>query len=77
MTRGRIELPLPPWKGGVLAAWPTGLVAGIGLEPMTYRVWTGCSSQLSYPAILRSAFAERLIIIPQSIEFVNNFFENF
>ena len=25
VTRGGIEPPLPPWKGGVLAAWPTGL----------------------------------------------------
>ena len=55
VTRSRIELLLPPWKGGVLAAWPTGLVAGIGLEPMTYRVWTGCSSQLSYPARFTNA----------------------
>ena len=27
------------------------MVAGVGLEPTTFRVWTGCSSQLSYPAI--------------------------
>ena len=56
VTRSRIELLLPPWKGGVLTAWPTGLVAGIGLEPMTYRVWTGCSSQLSYPAKITNAW---------------------
>ena len=24
VTRARIELALPPWKGGVLTAWPTG-----------------------------------------------------
>ena len=24
VTRGGIEPPLPPWKGGVLTAWPTG-----------------------------------------------------
>ena len=24
VTRTRIELVLPPWKGGVLTAWPTG-----------------------------------------------------
>ena len=24
VTRGRIELPMPPWEGGVLTAWPTG-----------------------------------------------------
>ena len=51
VTRSRIELLLPPWKGGVLTAWPTGLVAEVGLEPTTYRVWTDCSSQLSYSAI--------------------------
>ena len=68
VTRGRIELPLPPWKGGVLTAWPTGLVAGIGFEPMTYRVWTGCSSQLSYPAA-------DLNIISQKYPLVNTFFQ--
>ena len=25
MTRTRFELVLPPWKGGVLTTWPTGL----------------------------------------------------
>ena len=53
VTRTRIELVLPPWKGGVLTAWPPGrMVAEIGLEPTTPRVWTECSSQLSYSAIL-------------------------
>ena len=52
VTRTRIELVLPPWKGGVLTAWPPGhMVAEIGLEPTTLRVWTECSSQLSYSAI--------------------------
>ena len=59
VTRTRIELVLPPWKGGVLTAWPpgltpnpigSGLVAEVGLEPTTLRVWTECSSQLSYSA---------------------------
>ena len=54
VTRTRIELVLPPWKGGVLTAWPPGhiLVAATGLEPVTFRVWTGRSSQLSYAAII-------------------------
>ena len=26
VTRTRIELMIPPWEGGVLAAWPTGLI---------------------------------------------------
>ena len=51
VTRRRIELLLLPWKGGVLTSWPTGLVAEVGLEPTTCRVWTECSSQLSYSAI--------------------------
>ena len=61
VTRTGIEPMFPPWKGGVLAAWPTGrrtpvkttgvtLVAAIGLEPTTPWVWTKCSSQLSYAA---------------------------
>ena len=24
VTRARIELAIPPWKGGVLTSWPTG-----------------------------------------------------
>ena len=27
------------------------MVAGVRLELTTFRVWTGCSSQLSYPAV--------------------------
>ena len=32
------------------------LVAAVGLEPTTLRVWTECSSQLSYAAICHAAF---------------------
>ena len=71
VTRTGIEPILPPWKGGVLTFWPTGLVAEIGLEPMTYRVWTGCSSQLSYSAI--SHHSRRPIIISYGWAFVNTF----
>ena len=44
---------LPPWKGDVLTIRPWGhiLVAANGFEPLTCRVWTECSSQLSYAAI--------------------------
>ena len=60
VTRTGIEPVLPPWKGGVLTAWPPGrecapdwerMVAVVGFEPTTLRVWTACSSQLSYTAI--------------------------
>ena len=61
VTRTRFELVLPPWKGGVLGLLTTGpLVAVIGFEPMTLRVWTACSSQLSYTAIWVAPI-ERLI----------------
>ena len=53
MTRTRIEPMSSPWKGDVLAAWLTGLVAEVGFEPTTCRVWTGRSSQLSYSAIAK------------------------
>ena len=53
------------------------MVAEIGLEPMTYRVWTDCSSQLSYPAIFDAHFFERLDIISQFFYFVNTFFKSF
>ena len=60
VTRTGIEPVLPPWKGGVLAAWPSGrLVAEIGLEPTTLRVWTECSSQLSYSATFALAQREQ------------------
>ena len=56
VTRTGIEPMLQPWKGRVLTAWPTGrMVAEVGLEPTTYRVWTDCSSQLSYSAMHISA----------------------
>ena len=43
--------PVTAVKGRCLNRLTNGpMVAGIGFEPMTYRVWTGCSSQLSYPA---------------------------
>ena len=51
VTRTGIEPMFSPWEGDVLASWPTGLVAEVGFEPTTCRVWTECSSQLSYSAI--------------------------
>ena len=52
VTPTRFELVSPPWKGDVLTTWPRGrMVAAMGFEPMTCRVWTGCSGQLSYAAI--------------------------
>ena len=45
VTRTRIELVLPPWKGGVLTAWPTGQVAPrVGLEPTTPWLTVRCST---------------------------------
>ena len=52
VTRTGIEPMLQPWKGRVLTAWPTGLVAEMGFEPMTCRVWTGCSSHWAIPPLL-------------------------
>ena len=57
VTPRGLEPLLPPWKGGVLTAWPRGhwfiffMVAANGVEPLTLRVWTVCSSQLSYAAM--------------------------
>ena len=52
VTRTGIEPMIPPWKGDVLTSWPTGhVVAAVGFEPTTNRVWTEYSSQLSYAAI--------------------------
>ena len=39
--------------------WSSFLVDDIGLEPMTFRTSSGCSSQLCFSSI--SAFAEALI----------------
>ena len=45
MTRGGIEPPLSPWKGGVLTAWPTGHKAPrVGLEPTTLWLTVRCST---------------------------------
>ena len=71
VTHRRIELLLPPWKGGVLTAWPMGhVVAVTGFEPVTPRVWTACSSQLSYTAICRL----RLVYYIRTNDFCQHFF---
>ncbi len=77
VTRTRIELVIPPWKGGVLTAWPTGLmVAAVGLEPTTLRVWTECSGQLSYAAICGCFYCKRLMMISTSTTIVKSFLRN-
>ena len=52
VTPTGIEPVLPPWKGDVLTAWPRSriLVAAVGFEPTTCRVWTGRYNHLSYAA---------------------------
>ena len=53
VTRGRIELPMPPWEGGVLTAWPTGhLVHHHGLEPGTHWLRVSCSTNWAKGAFL-------------------------
>ena len=48
VTRPGIEPGIPPWKGGVLTAWPTGhdmkLAPRVGLEPTTDRLTADCST---------------------------------
>ena len=51
------------------------LVAENGLEPSTLRVWTACSSQLSYSAVLCATTAATLNIILYISLFVNTFFQ--
>ena len=81
VTRTGIEPMLQPWKGRVLTAWPTGqiVVAEVGFEPTTFRVWTERSSQLSYPAMWseQAFLAWRSDIISQRGELVKPFFEIF
>ena len=44
----------------------TSLVATVGFEPTTCRVWTGCSSQLSYVAInLNNTYYNRYFLFCQ------------
>ena len=86
VTRTGIEPVLPPWKGGVLAAWPPGqtmatvvaMVAEVGFEPTTFRVWTERSSQLSYsamPSLERCRSVDCSTIIARCFAFVNSIFE--
>ena len=83
VTPTRIELVSPPWKGDVLTSWPRGLmVAVVGFEPTTCRVWTGRSGQLSYTATEShqtyqawSIWQERLTILSYLGTFVNYFFK--
>jgi hypothetical protein len=53
VTPPGLEPGLPPWKGGVLTAWPWGLVLVDlgGLEPPTSRLSGVRSNQLSYRSI--------------------------
>ena len=46
VTGGGIEPPIPPWKGGVLTAWPTGqsVVIHVGFEPTTPWLRVRCST---------------------------------
>ena len=44
MTRTGLEPVLPPWKGGVLTAWPTGQTPQVGLEPTTDRLTADSST---------------------------------
>ena len=45
MTPTGLEPVLPPWKGGVLTAWPRGLMAPqVGLEPTTDRLTADSST---------------------------------
>ena len=43
---GESNPPMPPWKGGVLTAWPTShiMVQSNGLEPLTSRLSIVCST---------------------------------
>ena len=64
VTRTGIEPMLPPWKGGVLTAWPTGLVAATWLEQVTDRVWTGYSTNwVTPPYLLAFGLAEISFVI--------------
>ena len=59
LTRKGVEPLIRPWEGRVLTAWPTGQrrkIAEEGFEPPTLRVWTACSSQLSYSASSRLVY---------------------
>ena len=45
VTPRGIEPLLPPWKGGVLTAWPRGLVElHVGVEPTTCWLQVSCSA---------------------------------
>ena len=45
VTRMGFEPMKPPWKGGVLTAWPTRhLAPWVGLEPTTDRLTADCST---------------------------------
>ena len=45
MTPTGLEPVLPPWKGGVLTAWPRGHMAPqVGLEPTTDRLTADSST---------------------------------
>ena len=63
-------------KGRCLNRLTTGpyLVAVVGLEPTTLRVWTECSSQLSYTAIF-CRWIISLFIIQRQKYFVKHFFK--
>jgi hypothetical protein len=57
VTLPGIEPGIPPWKGGVLTAWPQGqyfLVAGEGFEPPAFGLWARRATRLLHPASIVS-----------------------
>ena len=53
VTRTRIELVLPPWKGGVLTTWPRSQTPRVGLEPTTARLTAACSTDWAIEEYIR------------------------
>ena len=73
MTRTRIELVLPPWKGGVLTAWPTGLILIPIQKEINSPSWTRTNNPTVNSRVLYHWAIEDYCLLNKSLQTITLF----